>query len=163
MKQRQHQLNAKNAAMAVTFLLSELMRLTRSLVLRGRRVGLLSVQIVVNRWVRWTGTPSFPVTLAMVGLVGSVLSARPAMGDAPIKTMSFNIRFDDGTPSNAPNAWVSTSGTSRRDLALDVINDYGPDILGVQEALNNQVNDLQTGLPGYDFYGVGRDNGAAVG
>jgi endonuclease/exonuclease/phosphatase family metal-dependent hydrolase len=124
------------------------------------------VQLVANCQVRWihtlTNLPALVVAafVSMVAIV--VLTPSPTAG-APIKTMSFNIRFDNGSPSNATNAWISTTGTSRRDLAISVINDFGPDILGVQEALNNQVNDLKSGLPQYGFYGVGRDNGATAG
>ena len=76
--------------------------------------------------------------------------ARSGRG-AKFRAMSFNIRYDWGAPSGATNAWNSTSGNHRRDLALSVIDDYGPDILGVQEALNNQVGDLRNALPEHDF------------
>lgn len=82
---------------------------------------------------------------------------------APLSVMSFNVRVDNGTPSDRANAWVSSTGTSRRDLALSVVNDFDPDILGVQEALLNQVDDLQNALPGSDFYGVGREDGVNAG
>lgn len=81
----------------------------------------------------------------------------------PLKLMSFNVRFDAGAPSSNANAWISTTGNHRRDLAFNVINDVSPDILGVQEALNNQVQDLKGELNGYSFYGVGRDDGVAAG
>ena len=79
--------------------------------------------------------------------------------------MSFNLRadFNFGASSGEANAWISTSGNHRRDLVTTVINASGPDILGVQEAFNNQVIDLQNALPSYGFYGVGRNNGAAAG
>ncbi len=111
-------------------------------------------------------TPTHRAAWALIAVVlsiGTAVQAQPAPAGPRIKTMSFNIRYDSGNPSTSPNAWVSTSGTSRRDLALGVINDFGPDLLGVQEALRNQVSDLQGGLPDYDFYGVGRDNGAMSG
>ncbi|WP_218932171.1 endonuclease/exonuclease/phosphatase family protein [Adhaeretor mobilis] len=75
--------------------------------------------------------------------------------------MSFNIKadFDYGSPTSGNNAWISTTGNHRRDLATTVINDYGPDILGVQEAFENQMNDLRTALPSYGSYGIGRNNG----
>ena len=83
----------------------------------------------------------------------------------PIKTMSFNIRadFNFGVPSTDANAWIATSGNHRRNLTTAVINAYAPDILGVQEAFHNQVNDLQNALPAYGFYGVGRNNGTTFG
>ena len=78
----------------------------------------------------------------------------------PIKAMSFNIRYD--TSSDGVNAWNAGS-IPRRTLAIQVINEFAPDILGVQEALRNQVNNLDAGLPEFDFYGVGRDNGILAG
>lgn len=84
---------------------------------------------------------------------------------SPIKTMSFNLRadFDLGVAVETPNAWVSTSGTHRRDLATAVIEQYGPDLLGVQEAFAHQAADLSRALPEYARYGVGRNNGLAFG
>jgi endonuclease/exonuclease/phosphatase family metal-dependent hydrolase len=103
------------------------------------------------------------VVAGVVSIMAMTALARPAAAVAPIKTMSFNIRFDSGVPNNGTNAWVSPAGTGRRDLALNVIDDFAPDVLGVQEALHNQVNDLQGGLAQYDFYGVGRDDGVTAG
>lgn len=79
--------------------------------------------------------------------------------------MSFNIRFDGATgkPSEKGNAWIATSGEHRRDLVLEVVADCDPDILCLQEALKNQNDDLQKALPGYAFYGVGRDDGMEKG
>ncbi len=85
-----------------------------------------------------------------------VTDAESAM---PLRVMSFNVRFDSGRPSDDRNAWMANAGTGRGALAISVIREAGPDILGVQEALGNQVADLQAGLPTYDFYGVGRDDG----
>ena len=47
----------------------------------------------------------------------------------------------------------------RRERAIRVIRDYKPDLLGVQEARDGQIDDLQEALPEYEFYGVGRDDG----
>jgi len=136
------------------------MQVCRSLNVGKCGVGLLYRQFVVNLRLMRNHMPMFLVALTVAGLVSSLLLAGPANAEnAPISVMSFNVLVDDGTPSSGANAWVSSTGTSRRDLAIDVVNNFGPDILGVQEALPNQVDDLQNGLPGYGFYGVGRDNG----
>ena len=83
----------------------------------------------------------------------------------PFKVMCFNVRvdFEYGAPSSGVNAWISTTGNHRRDLVTSVINDYDPDILGVQEPFNHQVNDIDNGIQGYEFYGVGRNNGRTFG
>ncbi|MBA4106821.1 MAG: hypothetical protein C0485_13790 [Pirellula sp.] len=92
-------------------------------------------------------------------LVASTLPSQ-LYAATPIKTMSFNIRYD--TSSDGVNAW-NTGTIPRRTLAVQVIDDFAPDILGVQEALRNQVLNLKADLPEFDFYGVGRDNGIQSG
>ena len=51
----------------------------------------------------------------------------------------------------------------RKDRVINLIRHYVPDLIGVQEPLPHQMDDLQTGLSDYDFYGVGRDNGKDIG
>jgi endonuclease/exonuclease/phosphatase family metal-dependent hydrolase len=70
--------------------------------------------------------------------------------------MSFNIRY--GTANDGDNSWPF-----RRDFVLQVIADQAPDILGIQEALNFQVDELSSGLDGYALVGVGRDDGRSEG
>lgn len=92
--------------------------------------------------------------------------AGPSQADvSPIRVMSFNVRFDEAAGYLSPkeNAWIALTGNHRRDLALQVISDYGPDLLGLQEPLHNQIEDIQTSLPKHGFYGVGRDDGQQAG
>ncbi len=101
------------------------------------------------------------VILAMVTMLASgALSIA-----APLKVMSFNIRgdFDLEAASNSLEAWNSLSDNHRRDLVATTIRDASPDVLGVQEAFRHQLVDLQSLLPGYEYYGVGRDDGEATG
>ncbi len=80
----------------------------------------------------------------------------------PIKVMCFNIKGDYGIPSfTDPDAWDYALGTDRRNRVVNMIlsdsgafGSSGPDIIGTQEAKNNQVSDLKSDLPGYGFYGV---------
>jgi endonuclease/exonuclease/phosphatase family metal-dependent hydrolase len=67
-----------------------------------------------------------------------------------LKAMTFNIRY--GTAPDGENAWPH-----RRELVVKVIRDESPDILGVQEALRGQLDELETALPEYVRVGVGRD------
>jgi hypothetical protein len=41
----------------------------------------------------------------------------------------------------------------------NLIRQRAPDIFGVQEALARQMTDLETTLPTYRYYGVGRNDG----
>lgn len=68
--------------------------------------------------------------------------------------MTYNIRCD--TPQDGVNSW---SEGNRKERALTLITEQQPAILGVQEALYNQVEDLETKLVEYQRIGVGRDDG----
>jgi endonuclease/exonuclease/phosphatase family metal-dependent hydrolase len=70
--------------------------------------------------------------------------------------MSFNIRY--GTAQDGPNAWPL-----RRELVFQTIRDQAPDVVGIQEALAFQLDELDEALPRYRRVGVGRDDGEAAG
>ncbi len=74
----------------------------------------------------------------------------------PITFMSFNVRY--ATADDGLNSWVL-----RRGMVFDVINRRRPDVLGVQEALASQVDELLVHMPGYTVVGVGRDDGKRAG
>lgn len=88
-------------------------------------------------------------------ILGHTAHARAA--ETPLlKVMSFNIRYgaaDDGT-----NSWPQ-----RKDLVLDTIKVFDPDLLGLQEVLGFQAEFLKTNLKGYAFHGVGREDGKEKG
>lgn len=70
--------------------------------------------------------------------------------------MTFNIRMN--TPADGQNAWPL-----RKDKAASQILFHHVGILGVQEALHEQMVDLGQLLPGYKYAGVGRDDGQTKG
>jgi endonuclease/exonuclease/phosphatase family metal-dependent hydrolase len=67
-----------------------------------------------------------------------------------LKLMSYNIRLD--VASDGLNAWPV-----RKDFFASQIQFYEPDIMGVQEAMPNQVLDLEQMLPHYNQVGIGRE------
>mgnify|MGYP000270912026 CR=1 FL=1 len=67
-----------------------------------------------------------------------------------LKLMSYNIRLD--VSSDGQNAWPV-----RKDFFASQIQFYEPDIMGVQEAMPNQVLDLEQMLPHYNQVGIGRE------
>lgn len=73
-----------------------------------------------------------------------------------VTVMTFNIRY--GTADDGENAWGK-----RRDLLIQVIRAADPDIIGVQEALRFQLDEIRADLPQYGEVGVGRDDGQARG
>jgi endonuclease/exonuclease/phosphatase family metal-dependent hydrolase len=75
---------------------------------------------------------------------------------APFRVMSFNIRTADA--DDGVNAWPL-----RRSVLIAVIQAHAPDILGLQEVLASQGDELRAALPDYGFVGVGRDDGQQAG
>lgn len=73
-----------------------------------------------------------------------------------LKVMTFNIRLN--TASDSLNAWPY-----RKDLVASQVLFHDVDILGVQEALNDQMLDLQSRLPQYHSIGGGREDGKTKG
>ena len=67
-----------------------------------------------------------------------------------LKLMTYNIRLD--VASDGENAWPF-----RKDFFASQIQFYEPDIMGVQEAMPNQVIDLEQLLPQYNQVGIGRE------
>lgn len=73
-----------------------------------------------------------------------------------LEVMTYNIRLS--TEADEENAW-----SKRAAELVDLLNYYEPDILGVQEALPEQMDYIQKGLPSYGYVGVGRDDGKRKG
>ena len=73
-----------------------------------------------------------------------------------VNVMTYNIRYD--TPADSVNQWGKRTA---RVYAL--IRKYDPDIIGVQEAMHNQITDLVSNLKDYAYVGVGRDDGKTKG
>jgi len=72
------------------------------------------------------------------------------------KVMTYNIRYD--------NQWDTiNSWEIRKAGVFKVIEESRADIFGVQEALHHQVEDLQRAFPGFEYVGVGRDDGKTKG
>lgn len=72
------------------------------------------------------------------------------------RIVSCNVRYDN--PEDSPHAWQA-----RRDSLSRVILSLAPDVIGMQEVLHSQMQDLAARLPGYDYLGVGRTDGKAEG
>ncbi|SDM14939.1 endonuclease/exonuclease/phosphatase family protein [Pedobacter antarcticus] len=81
-----------------------------------------------------------------------LLSTNFALKAQNLTIGSFNIRFDN--PADSGNLWKD-----RAPVVSDLIRFHDFDVLGVQEALKNQVADLSAALPEYERYGKGRDDG----
>lgn len=65
-----------------------------------------------------------------------------------LNIMSFNIRR--GTARDGKNHWIF-----RRNRVCELLNHYRPDVIGLQEALDFQISEIRTMLPGYEKIGSG--------
>lgn len=68
-----------------------------------------------------------------------------------IRVMTYNIRTSAAADSS--NGWEF-----RKDNLTAQVRYHQPDLLGVQEAREEQLKDMQERLPEYAWYGVGRDD-----
>lgn len=74
----------------------------------------------------------------------------------PLNVMTFNIRYN--TSRDSANAWPF-----RKDKAASQVLFHEVHILGVQEALHDQIVDLKERLKQFACVGVGRDDGKQKG
>lgn len=79
-----------------------------------------------------------------------------AVSDLELRVMSFNIRCGDA--DDGENRWEK-----RREMVFSVIRDYQPDLVGLQEALRFQIDQIRRALPEYGEVGVGRKDGKTEG
>jgi endonuclease/exonuclease/phosphatase family metal-dependent hydrolase len=63
--------------------------------------------------------------------------------------MTFNIRYDN--PNDGEDGWAN-----RKAKVASMIRFHGADVVGLQEALRNQIDDLQAALPQLGWFGTGR-------
>lgn len=85
------------------------------------------------------------ILIAVAGVAS--LSAQMLVG-------SYNIRYKNGGDSIAGNVWAK-----RCQVICDQVNFMSPDVFGAQEVLHGQLLDMLKCLDGYDYIGVGRDDG----
>ncbi|NOR74160.1 MAG: hypothetical protein GQ525_03270 [Draconibacterium sp.] len=67
------------------------------------------------------------------------------------KLMTYNLKF--ASPTYKPSWEI------RREMQLDLIRKYDPDIIGTQEGLKEQIDYLADNLPDYVVVGEGRKGG----
>lgn len=85
--------------------------------------------------------------VAWLPLVGGCASSPP-----PVEVMTFNVRY--ANPGDGADAWER-----RTELVFGVIRSHAPDLVGLQEALAGQMDELRAAFPGYRFLGQGRKGG----
>ncbi len=71
---------------------------------------------------------------------------------------SYNIRYKNWNDSVQGNQWPK-----RCQVICDQLNFMAPEVFGAQEVLYGQLQDMKQALDGYDYIGIGRDDGERAG
>ncbi len=76
-----------------------------------------------------------------------------AQMDASLRVMSFNIRY--ANPNDGFNYW-----DNRKEMVASMIRYHEADLVGLQEALRSQLDELSELMPNYGWFGVCRTDGS---
>jgi endonuclease/exonuclease/phosphatase family metal-dependent hydrolase len=69
-----------------------------------------------------------------------------------MNVISYNIRYNN--PGDGINAWPN-----RIDMVTSLLQFHEADIFGLQEALSDQIKDIEVRMPGFKWFGTGREDG----
>ncbi|MBN2093246.1 endonuclease/exonuclease/phosphatase family protein [candidate division KSB1 bacterium] len=98
----------------------------------------------------------FIIAISMLTLF-IIMTCGPSSEDYKnFRVMTFNIRMN--TPADSSNAWPN-----RKDLVTSMVRFHQADLVGFQEVLDDQMEDLKQALPEFGWFGVGRDDGQKAG
>ncbi len=75
-----------------------------------------------------------------------------AVAQEPVELITYNIRMN--TSGDGEHAWPY-----RKDDVAALFRFHRADIFCVQEALPEQMDDLQAAFPDFTYEGIGRDDG----
>ena len=91
-------------------------------------------------------------------LIAATLGAQsvPAGDGSDLCVLTLNVRVD--VPADAPHTWEA-----RRPLIRDFLETLKPDLVGLQEALEHQLQGLLADNPDFAAVGVGREDGQSRG
>jgi endonuclease/exonuclease/phosphatase family metal-dependent hydrolase len=108
-------------------------------------------------------TKLFSVLITVLGLLmlfsasaGAADSQHAGTSGLEVRIMTFNIRY--GLANDGPNNWQN-----RRQILFDVIRNHPSDVIGLQEALRFQIDEIRKALPMYGEIGVAREDGRIKG
>jgi endonuclease/exonuclease/phosphatase family metal-dependent hydrolase len=74
----------------------------------------------------------------------------------PLKVGTFNVRWD--YPGDGEQRWKY-----RQEHFSQLLREWSPDLLGLQEPLREQLDDIRGLLPDHEEFGVGREDGLLEG
>ena len=96
----------------------------------------------------------FSIAAGVSALFWAASCSEPAKTE--LNWATFNVRYDN--PGDSLNNWKN-----RKDRVAAFVKEQKLDIVGMQEVLHNQLEDLKERLPEYAEVGVGRKDGKTRG
>ena len=93
--------------------------------------------------------------LKLIGIVLVIFIANKGFSQ-DISVMTYNIKWDN--TNDTVNNW-----NDRKEAMVDLLKHYQPNIIGMQEVVNGQLNYLVTNLLNFSSIGVGREDGKEKG
>lgn len=94
--------------------------------------------------------------LTILFCCGCTTQSKTTTKESTIRWATFNIRYDN--PADGLNSWPY-----RKKQVCQFITDQQLDIIGMQEVLHHQLNELVNGVPGFASIGVAREDGHTTG
>jgi len=85
-----------------------------------------------------------------------LVTATGASAQQSVTVLSYNVRY--GTAQDGAHVWPN-----RRALVIDLLRDHAPQLIGIQEALRFQLDEIGAALPRFREVGVGRSDGKTAG
>lgn len=96
------------------------------------------------------------MTASVVTAAAALVGPSTALAQVSLDVMTFNIRTAAGRDGD--NAWPN-----RKALLVETIERYAPQLVGMQEALGEQIEYLDQQLPDYRWIGIDRGLNGGVG
>lgn len=110
-----------------------------------KRKPIFSIVFILGLWVL--------LSLCLPQAIASADLNRAEAKGLEVRVMSFNIRY--GTAKDGENHWKN-----RTEMVFDVLRNHRPDVVGLQEALGFQIEQIRKAVGGYGLIGVAREDGA---
>lgn len=92
----------------------------------------------------------------LLSVLGWAMMAADIEQKPEVKVMTYNLRY--ANEADGENAWPK-----RKDALIALIKKHDPDLLGIQEGLASQVDELRQAMRTHAVVGVGRDDGLRKG
>ncbi len=92
------------------------------------------------------------------GKVANAVSDAKAGKEARLNLGTYNLRYYAESDSLRGEHWQT-----RSKVMADLVRFHNFDLFGTQEGLKFQLEDMKSNLPGYEYIGVGRDDGKSSG